>query len=178
MGTGEVGTHETRESADEVSPSFARHVETRTVVLPEVRIVFLPIPKGGSTSVLWLLSDLAGAEPEIYLNSTLPEVSPSLTVHDMSLWPEGHRLTDYEGDERRQVLEESGWFRFSVVRDPATRLWSAWQSKILLREPRFVEEFGEEPWFPRLPEEPLEVVEDFRRFMKALPGGDVEDVHW
>ena len=137
-----------------------------------------PIPKGGSTSVLWLLSELAGTEPEIFLNSTLPEVSPSLTVHDMSLWPEGLRLTDYERDERRQVLEESGWFRFSVVRNPATRLWSAWQSKILLREPRFVEEFGEEPWFPRLPEEPLEVVEDFRRFVTALPGGDVEDVHW
>jgi hypothetical protein len=179
MGTGDLEINESSgEGAPEAERSFARHVETRTVVLPELRIVFLPIPKGGSTSVLWLLSELAGTEPEIFLNSTLPEVSPSLTVHDMSLWPEGYRLTDYERDERRQVLEDSGWFRFSVVRNPATRLWSAWQSKIFLREPRFVEEFGEEPWFPRLPEEPLEIVEDFRRFVKALPGGDVEDVHW
>jgi Sulfotransferase family len=108
----------------------------------------------------------------------LPEVSPALTVHDMSLWGEGHRLADYEGEERKRVLEEDGWFRFAVVRHPGQRLWSAWQSKLLLREPRFVTLFGEEPWFPRLPEDPLEVVEDFRRFVAALPSGNVEDAHW
>jgi Sulfotransferase family len=165
-------------STDELSPAFARHVELRTVVLPELKIVFLPIPKGGCTSTLWLLSELAGIPAETFLHSTLPEVSPSLTVHDMSLWGEGRRLADYEGEERRRVLEEEGWFRFTVVRHPGRRLWSAWQSKILLREPRFVAQFGEEPWFPRLPEDPLEVVEGFRRFVAALPGGAVEDVHW
>src|SRR4029453_2318302 len=107
MGTGEVGIHgSSGEGAAQAERSFARHVETRTVVLPELRIVFLPIPKGRSTSVLWLLSELAGTEPEIFLNSTLPEVSPSLTVHDMSLWPEGYRLTDYVRHARRQVLGE------------------------------------------------------------------------
>jgi Sulfotransferase family len=157
---------------------FARHVELRTVVLSELRILFLPIPKGGCTSTLWLLSELAGIPSETFLHSMLPEVSPALTVHDMSLWGEGRRLADYEGEERKRVLEEDGWLRFAVVRHPGRRLWSAWQSKILLREPRFVALFGEEPWFPRLPEDPLEVVEDFRRFVAALPSGEVEDVHW
>ncbi len=158
--------------------AFARHVELRTVVLQELKILFLPIPKGGCTSTLWLLSELAGIPAETFVHSTLPEVSPALTVHDMSLWGEGRRLADYEDDERKRVLEEEGWFRFAIVRHPGRRLWSAWQSKILLREPRFVALFGEEPWFPRLPEGPLEVVEDFRRFVAALPSGDVEDVHW
>jgi|SoiMethySBSTD1v2_1073268.scaffolds.fasta_scaffold05096_5 sulfotransferase famil protein/glycosyl transferase family 2 len=157
---------------------FAKHVAQRTVVLPELKVLFVPIPKGGCTSILWLLSGLAGMQPETFLHSTLPEVSPSLTVHDMSLWPEGLRLVDYEGDERARVLEEDGWLRFAVVRHPGTRLWSAWQSKILLREPRFVARFGEESWFPRLPNDPLEVVEDFRSFVSALPSGNVEDVHW
>jgi hypothetical protein len=179
MGAEEVAIQKSLgESAVETGPSFASHVETRTVVLPELKVLFVPIPKGGCTSILWLLSELAGVQPEIFLHSTLPEVSPSLTVHDMSLWPEGLRLGDYDGDERKRVLEEDGWFRFAVVRHPGTRLWSAWQSKILLREPRFVATFGEEPWFPRLPEDPREVVEDFRGFVNALPGGDVEDVHW
>jgi hypothetical protein len=179
MGAGEVAIQKSLgECAVETGPSFASHVATRTVVLPELKVLFVPIPKGGCTSILWLLSELAGVQAEIFLHSTLPEVSPSLTVHDMSLWPEGLRLGDYDGDERKRVLEEDGWFRFAVVRHPGTRLWSAWQSKILLREPRFVATFGEEPWFPRLPEDPLEVVEDFRGFVNALPGGDVEDVHW
>ena len=81
--------------------------------------------------------------------------------------PEGYRLTDYEGDERRQVLEESGWFRFSVVRNPATRLWSAWQSKILLREPRFVEDVrGGAVVSAPARGAARGLVEDFRRFMQ------------
>lgn len=160
------------------SPPFARHVDQRTVVLPDRRIVFLPVPKAGCTSVLWLLADLAGLGPERFAQSALPEVSPALTVHDMSLWRREHRLVDYEAAERERVLTEDGWLRFSLVRDPATRLWSAWQSKLLLREPRFLETFGSEPWFPRLPRRPADLVEDFRRFVAALAGGDVEDVHW
>jgi hypothetical protein len=157
---------------------FARHVELRTVVLPKLHVVFLPIPKAGCTSVLWLLAELAGIAPDAFPHSALPEVSPALTVHDMSLWGAGHRLVDYEGEERERVLTEEGWFRFTVVRHPGNRLWSAWQSKLLLREPRFLARFGDEPWFPRVPEEPADLIADFRRFVAALPSGKAEDVHW
>jgi hypothetical protein len=157
---------------------FANHVEQRTVVLLEQRVLFLPMPKAGCTSVLWLLAELAGIPLETFAHSVLPEVSPALTVHDMSLWWEGHRLADYEADERERVLTEEGWLRFTVVRHPGPRLWSAWQSKLLLREPRFVAAFGDQPWFPRMPGQPADLVEDFRRFVAALPSGAVEDVHW
>jgi hypothetical protein len=157
---------------------FAQHVELRTVVLPELRVLYLPIPKAGWTTVLWLLSELAGVPAETFEHSTLPGVSPALTVHDMSLWGPDRRLADYEGEERERVLTEDGWLRFSVVRDPAPRLWSAWQSKLLLREPRFVTEYGEEPWFPRIPRSPDDAVEDFRRFVSAVAAGDAVDVHW
>jgi Sulfotransferase family len=165
-------------SSQEPAPPFADHVERRTVVLPEQRILFLPMPKAGCTSVLWLLADLVGIPAETFSQSSLPEVSPALTIHDMNLWGEGQRLGDYAGEERERVLTEEGWFRFSVVRHPAPRLWSAWQSKLLLREPRFLATFGEQPWFPRLPDEPDDLIEDFRRFVAALPGGSAEDVHW
>jgi hypothetical protein len=164
--------------AAEPALPFADHVERRTVVLSEQRVLFLPMPKAGCTSVLWLLAELAGIPSETFAQSSLPEVSPALTIHDMSLWGEGHRLGDYEGEERERVLTEEGWLRFSVVRHPAPRLWSAWQSKLLLREPRFLTTFGEEPWFPRLPDKPDDLIEDFRRFVAALPGGSAEDVHW
>lgn len=159
-------------------PLFADHVERRTIVLPEQRVLFLPMPKSGCTSTLWLLAELAGIRPEIFAQSAQPEVSPALTIHDVNLWGEGHSLGDYEGAERERVLAEDGWLRFTVVRHPAPRLWSAWQSKLLLREPRFLTTFGDEPWFPRLPSNPAALVEDFRRFVAVLPGGAVEDVHW
>jgi glycosyltransferase involved in cell wall biosynthesis len=157
---------------------FSHHVQTRTVVLPDLRVLFLPMPKSGCTTVLWLLAEIAGLPPETFLRSTLPEVSPGLTVHDMGLWNDENRLSHYEGAGRARILEEDGWLRFTLVRHPGPRLWSAWYSKILLREPRFVDRFREEPWFPRIPQGPSDLIEDFRRFVAALPSGDVEDVHW
>ena len=130
---------------------FARHVLERTVVLPEHKVLYLPVPKAGCTTVLWVLAELAGVAPETFERSALPEVSAALTVHDTALWPPELRLSSYEGEERERLLGEDGWLRFSLVRDPATRLWSAWQSKLLLREPRFVDAFGEAAWFPRVP---------------------------
>jgi sulfotransferase famil protein len=157
---------------------FARHVAQRTVVLPELRVLFLPMPKAGCTSVLWLLAELAGLQPDAFAASGVPEVSATLTVHDMSLWPAEHRLAAYEGDALERVLHEDGWLRFSLVRDPAPRVWSAWTSKLLLREPRFVEAFGDRDWFPRVPTEPAMLLEDFRRFVAAVGRGEADDVHW
>lgn len=162
----------------QASPPFHRHVEQRTVVLAEHKVLFLPMPKAGCTSVLWMLAELAGLSLEEFSESPLLEVSPALTVHDMNFWRPEHKLAAYEDAERERILTEDGWLRFTMVRDPATRLWSGWQSKLLLREPRFVEAFGDAPWFPRVPERPEEIIEDFRGFVAALPGGDAEDVHW
>ena len=157
---------------------FARHVLERTVVLPELRVLFLPTPKAACTNVLWTLAGLAGLQPDRFDASPLPEVSPALTVHDMNLWPDEFRLIRYSEDDRERLLGEEGWLRFSLVRDPAPRLWSGWQSKLLLREPRFVDDFGDAPWFPRVPWLAGEIVEDFRAFVVALGGGEGEDVHW
>jgi len=62
-----------------------------------------------------------------------------------------------------------------------TRLWSAWQSKLLLREAFFVARFGDRVWFPRVPHSLDEVREDFARFTTALveePGLVDADMHW
>lgn len=155
---------------------FAAHVQSHAVVLPRRRVLFLPMPKAACTSVLWALAELAGMTEEDFAGSTLPEPSVALTVHDMNAWAPDHRLSAYEGEVRRAVLEEDGWLRFTVVRDPWRRLWSAWVSKLLLREPRFVAAYGEQPWFPRVPLTAADVVDDFQRFVDAL--GDAEDVHW
>ena len=58
---------------------------------------------------------------------------------------------------------------FAVVRDPWSRLWSAWQSKFLVRHTRYLRSFGDQPWFPRVPTSAEDVVEDYRRFVMARP---------
>jgi hypothetical protein len=157
---------------------FTNHVLSRTVVVPERRLLFVPVPKSGCTSMLWLMAHLAGLGEEHFARSPTPEVSPALTVHDMRLWPPSHRFGELPAGERERLLAEPGWLRFTMVRHPAARLWSAWQSKLLLREPRFVEAYGSAAWFPRVPEDAGEIVEDFRRFVEAVGRGEADDVHW
>ena len=162
----------------EPEPPHARHVEQRTVVLPDLRVVYLPMPKAGCTTILWLLAELGGVPVHTFDRAAWPGVSPALLIHDTGLWGSGRFLGDYEGEERERVLTEEGWFRFTVVRDPIPRLWSAWQSKLLLREPRFLATFGEEPWFPQLPLRPTDLIADFRKFVGAVAEGAAVDVHW
>ena len=154
------------------------HVLRRTVVLPAQRVLFLPVPKAGCTTILHILADLAGLSADAFDSSATAEVTPGTAVHDMTRWGEAHTLGSLEPDEREAILAADDWFRFTVVRDPGPRLWSAWQSKLLLREPRFTELFGDRSWFPRIPESADDLVADFRRFVTALDEPDSRDVHW
>jgi hypothetical protein len=158
-----------------------RHSLTRVVVLSEFEVMFLPIPKSGCTSVLWQLADLAGLPRESFTLTRTHEISRSMAIHDMELWQPEHRWRHHPAAEQDEILGSPDWLRFSVVRDPAPRLWSAWQSKILLREPRFVTRFGHEAWFPGPTSSVDAVVEAFRAFVKALdvhPDDAPHDAHW
>jgi hypothetical protein len=159
------------------------HLETRTLVLAEHKLLYLPVPKTAWTSMLWLVAELAGIPEERFYRSLKSEVTNSLSNHDMKTWGEhGRRLTDLSPEDRERALNEDGWLRFSVVREPAERLWSAWQSKLLMREPTYVRWFGVASWFPRIPETADDVLTDFRTFVGVLAEkfakGEFRDPHW
>jgi hypothetical protein len=158
-------------------------MERCTIVLPEYRVLFVPIPKSAWTSVLRLLLGPAGITPEGFASCEKPEVTLATTIHATYVWRRaGLTLDSLSDDARERAFTEDGWFRFSVVRDPATRLWSAWQSKLMLREPWFTDAFSGQAWFPRVPETPDDVIEDFRLFVASVReqawNDKVRDKHW
>jgi sulfotransferase famil protein len=162
-----------------------RYADARTIVLFEHKLLYLPVPKAGCTSILWLLADIAGIDRSRFHRSTVAEVTLPMTVHDLWHWEqEGRRLNSLSAEQRDEALTGDGWLRFTVVREPASRVWSAWQSKLLMREPRYVSFFGDEPWFPRPPDAnaPEQIVDDFCSFITALPARwhdpAVRDPHW
>ncbi len=139
------------------------------------------MPKGGCTSLLWLMATWAGYEETHFHASLGHEIAPAMTVHDMSLWDKKFRWGSQSHERQAEIAADERWLRLTTVRNPATRLWSAWQSKLLLREPFYVRKFGNQPWFPRVPRQPGEVVDDFRAFVHALASASGErpvDVHW
>ncbi len=166
------------EEAEDKFPG-QHHVEFRTIVLPNRKIVFVPMLKAGCTSLLWMLARVAGLKARRFERSVLGAVSPAMTIHTMSAWPDPLRWSSLTDEQKDAIAADDSWLRFTTVRDPATRLWSAWQSKLLLREPGFTRRFGDEAWFPRIPTEPHEVVEDFRAFVRSLVSDNPPyDAHW
>jgi Sulfotransferase family len=137
--------------------------------MPRWKAMYVSVNKAACTSLKWLVADVQEESRERFHRSLSREVSRTMTIHRRSLWqntPMAKRMTD---DELAAISPGDGWFVFGVVRHPTARLFSAWQSKLLLREPWWwVDEFGEETWFPRVPANGDEVVEDFVRFVRAI----------
>ena len=66
-----------------------------------------------------------------------------MTIHRRSLWQHTPMAKWLSDEELAAISPDDGWFVFGVVRHPTARLFSAWQSKLLLREPWWwVDEFG------------------------------------
>ncbi|MGH2787663.1 MAG: sulfotransferase family 2 domain-containing protein [Actinomycetota bacterium] len=165
----------------EAIPEPASHILRRAIVLDRYRLFYVPVPKAGCTALLWSLAGLARVRESEFADSPGREVSRLLTIHDLSRWPEPFRFGELSPDDREHVLGGDDWFRITVVRHPFRRLWSAWQSKILLAEPQFIEKFSSQPWFPGPVRSAAEVLKAFRAFLEALredPDLVRSDVHW
>ncbi len=137
--------------------------------MPRWKAMYVSVNKAACTSLKWLVADVQEESRERFHRSLSREVSRTMTIHRRSLWqntPMAKWMTD---DELAAIAPTDGWFVFGVVRHPTARLFSAWQSKLLLREPWWwVDEYGDESWFPRVPARGDEVVEDFVRFVRAI----------
>lgn len=82
------------------------------VVLDELRLVYVPVPKAGSTTILWVLAKLAGLAGEDFADSRKLEVTRELTVHDMSVWGRSRLLQSRSPKEIESILVSDEWFRF------------------------------------------------------------------
>jgi hypothetical protein len=151
----------------------------RVIVIPKHRILFVPIPKSGCTSVKWSLAQLAGLPPERFRSNRESEVTRALAVHVMSMWDDQYRWSLLSAVEQDAIITDDSWLRFGVVREPASRLWSAWQSKLLLAEPWFHQRFAAETWFPDRIKSVDAMIANFREFVHALASDDPpHDSHW
>jgi hypothetical protein len=139
--------------------------KTATFVMPRWKAMYVSVNKAACTSIKWLVAELQDEDPARFHRSLSREVTRTMTIHRRHLWqktPMAKRLPD---DQLAEISPDAGWFVFGVVRHPTARLFSAWQSKLLLREPWWVEQYGQEEWFPRPPKSGDDIVGEFQRFV-------------
>jgi sulfotransferase famil protein len=161
-------------------PRVPVHVLQNAIALDDVELLYVPVPRSGSTAVLWALAESEQLPEARFFESGKLEVTRALTVHDLSLWGEPRHLAGRSETDRDRILSSDAWLRFTVIREPVRRIWSAWLAKVLLRDPRFVRAFGAEDWFPGRVGNAREVVAAFRRFVAVLGQRPAEwhDPHW
>jgi hypothetical protein len=88
------------------------------------KVIYVPVTKAGSTSMLRILADLEGYDVTRYLH--LPEL-----VHNQGSYP--LPLLSTLGDtEQLELLEDPAWLKLTVVRNPYQRLYSAWEDKLFI----------------------------------------------
>jgi hypothetical protein len=141
-----------------------------TFVIPDKKIVYVSVTKVACTALRWMVADLAGEDLESFYPAINAHQSRLMTIHrERDHWQRTPQLSNLPASELAQISRDNGWLIFAVVRDPWSRLWSAWQSKFLVHHRPYLDVHGKEPWFPRVPEKPQDVIDDFRAFVEARP---------
>jgi glycosyltransferase involved in cell wall biosynthesis len=100
------------------------------------RFVYVATPKAACTSMKKLVADLEGEEDIERSNRGGWEIDPELLLHGRGpgVWKTPSLLA-LPDEQLEYFLKSSDVLRFAIVRNPFTRAFSAWQSKVLLREP-------------------------------------------
>ena len=148
-------------------------------VSQERKLFYVATPKVACTSLKWWFAELEGVAEAVRQLKTSSETDPELVIHD-SLNIVAPQLS-LHSQEQLQEIKTGGFFSFALVRNPYKRLFSAWQSKILLREPLQIEAYLDQAFVTCPVETMLDVAAAFECFLEYLntyEAGDFQDWHW
>lgn len=99
------------------------------------RYMFFEVPKAACTTMKALLHRLSGSPPLTYYLGEI-QTRREMFVHCRRNVPLPS-LVDLDDATQEKALHSPDFFRFAIVRNPYTRLISAWRSKVVLCEPGF-----------------------------------------
>jgi hypothetical protein len=106
-----------------------------TFVSVPKRYMYFEVPKAACTQMKALLRTIEDAPPiKLFADGKTWETRREMFVHARSNVPLPS-LLDLDDRTQREVFEAPDFLRMTVVRNPYTRLVSAWRGKVLLCEP-------------------------------------------
>ena len=144
------------------------------------KLLYVATPKVACTSLKWWFATLGGHDRALRSITDSIETDPDLVIHD-SFHRVAPDVAHLKPEALAETLASDSYFRFAVVRNPYRRIFSAWQSKILLREPYQIEPYRQ----CNFVHHPIECAEDiaaaFEGFLEHLAANEAPsywDVHW
>jgi hypothetical protein len=140
--------------------------------------LYFEVPKAACTQMKVLLRLQEGAPAIKLFAGNLPETRREMFVHARENVPLPS-LVDVDDATQKDVLESSDFLRLTIVRNPYTRLVSAWKNKVVPCEP------GCERLYPeikgRLPDlhaKALITFEEFVGYLESKCDLSACDPHW
>jgi len=131
------------------------------------QLLYVATPKAACTTLKWWFADLIGQTVAVRSAPGSPESSPELVIHDAlgRVAPGSACLTPAEIS---QAINNPDCFRFCLVRNPFSRIFSAWQSKWLLREPLQIGPYRKHAFYNLPVTNIAEVAMAFEAFLEFL----------
>lgn len=141
------------------------------------RYLYFEVPKAACTQMKELLRQQQGAPPIQLFVGKLMETRRDMFVHARENVPLPS-LVDLDDARQKEVLESDGFFRFTIVRNPYTRVVSAWKNKVVPCEPGAERVYLEIKG--RLPDMHAKELIAFDEFVGYLQTSDLSgcDPHW
>ncbi|KWF79457.1 hypothetical protein WL93_24785 [Burkholderia diffusa] len=143
-------------------------------------MLYVPTPKVACTSLKWWFVQLLGISKDVFATEVSAESDPELVVHD-ALYRIAPDVTCIDVDVLSSCFKDETVFRFCLVRNPYQRIFSAWQSKLLIREPQQSKPYRECAFFNMPMETPGDITLGFEAFLQHLADGnprEFHDPHW
>lgn len=150
-------------------------------MLGQLEVVYVATPKAACSSLKWVIADIGGEDLATFRPVDDPRATAGGSIHARGRWRRVPRLHDLSDHELAGIGADAGWHVFAVVRHPATRLWSAWQQKVLLCAPGRTQKVPEHR-LPPPPRTTTDLVEAFRGFVAEFAAGEFpeldDDLHF
>lgn len=158
--------------------TIAYRLRFSTFVSMEHKILYVETPKAGCSTIKYILRDALGAPPIDFPVGSLWESRRDMFVHTRSNVPLPS-LIDLDDALQRHVLTSPDFLRFCVVRNPYSRLISAWRNKIVFCEPGY--EYVYKAIIGNAPPIHGKQILDFEKFLEYVekePNLAICNPHW
>jgi sulfotransferase famil protein len=159
-------------------PDIVQRLRYGSFVSLQHRLLYVETPKAACTALKGLLRTLAGAPPLGPSRAAVRESRRDMLIHVRANVP-FPSLVDLDDETQRHVLTAPDFLRFVVVRNPYSRLISAWRNKVMLCEPGF--EYVHEKIMGGMPPtdgKTLVTFEQFIAFIEQECDPRTCDPHW
>ncbi|MBN6740055.1 sulfotransferase family 2 domain-containing protein [Acidithiobacillus sp. MC6.1] len=172
---------ENPDSMVDLDARIAENLRFGSVYLPDKGLHFIATPKAACTAIKWWLANLESADWSLVNGLDSMESEPSLRIHDLLQRALPHAVSK-DIPALFDACADPKVFRFAFVRNPYTRAFSGWLSKLAVQEAEQIGNYREAA-FARMPlrnrEEVRQAFEAFLQYLLESEAPDRwKDPHW